>query len=386
MDFLETEEQVMLREAVAGIAAKYGHSYYVEKARAGAKTEELWGELGQAGYLGVNVPEAYDGGGMGIYELGIVAEELAAKGCPLLLIIVSPAICATIIARFGTAEQRSRWLPKFATGERKMAFAITEPDAGSNSHNISTTATRDGDIYRLHGTKHYISGVDEASTVLVVTRTGTDAATGHGRLSLFIVDVDSPGLEKSLIPVEITAPEKQFTLFFDGVEVPADRLLGAEGEGLRQVFFGLNPERILTAATASGIGRYALERASTYARERQVWGAPIGTHQGLAHPLAKIKVELEMARLMYQKAAWLYDADRGQEAGEAANMAKYASAEAALAALDQSIQVHGGTGLSSEMGLADMWGMARLMRTAPVSREMILNFVAQHSLGLPKSY
>jgi alkylation response protein AidB-like acyl-CoA dehydrogenase len=323
---------------------------------------------------------------MGIYELGIVAEELAAKGCPLLLIIVSPAICATIIARFGTAEQRSRWLPKFATGERKMAFAITEPDAGSNSHNISTTATRDGDIYRLNGTKHYISGVDEASTVLVVTRTGTDAATGHGRLSLFIVDVDSPGLEKSLIPVEITAPEKQFTLFFDGVEVPADRLLGAEGEGLRQVFFGLNPERILTAATASGIGRYALERASTYARERQVWGAPIGTHQGLAHPLAKIKVELEMARLMYQKAAWLYDADRGQEAGEAANMAKYASAEAALAALDQSIQVHGGTGLSSEMGLADMWGMARLMRTAPVSREMILNFVAQHSLGLPKSY
>ncbi len=386
MDFLETEEQAMLREAVAGIAARYGHGYYVERARAGAKTEDLWGELGQAGYLGVNVPEAYGGGGMGIYELGIVAEELAAKGCPLLLIIVSPAICATIIARFGTTEQRSRWLPKFATGERKMAFAITEPDAGSNSHNISTTATRDGDVYRLQGTKHYISGVDEASTVLVVTRTGTDAATGLGKLSLFIVDTDSPGLEKALIPVEITAPEKQFTLFFDNVEVSADRLVGAEGEGLRQVFFGLNPERILTAATASGIGRYALEKAAAYARERSVWGTPIGTHQGLAHPLAKIKVELEMARLMYQKAAWLYDAERSQEAGEAANMAKYASAEAALAALDQSIQVHGGTGLSSEIGLADMWGMTRLMRTAPVSREMILNFVAQHSLGLPKSY
>ena len=386
MDFLETDEQTMLREAVAGIAANYGHGYYVERAKADGKTTELWDELGKAGYLGVNVPEAYGGGGMGIYELGIVAEELAAKGCPLLLIIVSPAICSTIIARFGTQEQCTRWLPKFASGERKMAFAITEPDAGSNSHNISTTATRDGDIYRLNGTKYYISGADEASSVLVVTRTGTDEATGYGRLSLFIVDLDAPGLSKTLIPVEITAPEKQFTLFFDNVEVPSDRLLGAEGEGLRQVFFGLNPERILTAATATGIGRYTLEKASAYARDRRVWGVPIGAHQGLAHPLAKIKVELEMARLMFQKAAWLYDVGRSQEAGEAANMAKYASAEAALAALDQSIQVHGGNGLSSEFGLADMWGMTRLLRTAPVSREMILNFVAQHSLGLPKSY
>ena len=377
----------MLREAVASIAARYGHEYYVERSRTSQKTDELWDELASAGYLGVNVPAQYGGGGQGITELAIVEEELSAKGCPLLLLVVSPAICATIIAAFGTDEQKTRWLPGFGDGTLKMAFAITEPDAGSNSHNISLAASRDGDIYRLKGTKYYISGCDESQAVLVVTRTSTDEATGRGRLSLFVVDFDTPGLEMTPIPVEIVAPEKQFTLYFDNVEVPADRLIGTEGDGLRQVFLGLNPERIMTASIASGVGRYALEKASSYARERSVWGTPIGRHQGLSHPLAKAKIDLELARLMCQKAAWACDSDADpQIAGETANMAKYAAAEAALAALDQAIQVHGGNGMSSEYGLADMWGMTRLMRTAPVSKEMILNYVAQHSLGLPKSY
>jgi len=384
VDFLETDEQKMLREAVDGIAAKYGHGYFTERARTGGKTDELWDELGAAGFLGVNVPEEYGGGGMGISELAIVLEQLGVNGCPLLLLVVSPAICATIIARFGSAEQKQRWLPRFATAELKMAFAITEPDAGSNSHNIATSATRDGDLYRIRGTKYFISFADECEAVLVVTRTGTDETTGRGRLSLFVVDLDSPGLEKTLIPVEIVAPENQYTLFFDNVEVPADRLLGTEGDGLRQVFLGLNPERIMTAAMANGIGRYALDKASTYARERSVWDTPIGRHQGIAHPLAKAKIEVELARLMTQKAAWAYD--EGLDAGEPANFAKYAAAEAALGALDQAIQTHGGNGMSSEFGLADMWGLTRLMRTAPVSREMILNFVGQHSLQLPKSY
>ncbi len=335
----------------------------------------------------MNVPAAYGGGGMGIAELAIVLEELATHGCPLLLLVVSPAICATIIASFGTDEQKQRWLPRFGSGELKMAFAITEPDAGSNSHKIATSARRDGDVWRLSGTKYYISGADESEAVLVVTRTGVDEDTGRGRLSLFVVDLDSVGLSKTLIPVEIVAPEKQFTLFFDNVEVPADRLLGTEGDGLRQVFVGLNPERIMTAAMANGIGRYALEKAAAYARDRSVWGTPIARHQGISHPLAKAKVEVELARLMCQKAAWACDSDADPAiAGEAANMAKYAAAEASLGALDQAIQTHGGNGMSSEFGLADMWGMARLMRTAPVSREMILNYVAQHSLHLPKSY
>jgi alkylation response protein AidB-like acyl-CoA dehydrogenase len=387
MDFAETDEQRMLREAVGGIASKFGHSYFAGRARSGGNTDELWNELAAAGFLGVNVPAEFGGGGMGIAELAIVLEELAANGCPLLLLVVSPAICATIIAQFGSKEQKESWLPRFASGELKMAFAITEPDAGSNSHKIATTATRDGDIYRLAGTKYYISGADESESVLVVTRTGVDPDSGRGRLSLFIVDLDSPGLDKTLIPVEIVAPEKQFTLFFDNVEVPADRLLGTEGEGLRQVFVGLNPERIMTAAMATGIGRYALDKAAAYARDRSVWGTPIARHQGISHPLARAKIEVELARLMGQKAAWACDSGADASvAGEAANMAKYAAAEAALRALDQAIQTHGGNGMSSEYGLADMWGMARLLRTAPVSREMILNFVAQHSLGLPKSY
>ncbi len=387
MDFIESDEHSMLREAVAQIGAKFGHEYYVSKAKSDQKSDELWDAVGEAGFLGVGVPQAYGGGGMGIYELAIVEEELAAQGCPLLMIVVSPAICATVIAHFGTEAQKQKWLPGFATGELKMAFAITEPDAGSNSHKLSTTATRDGDVYRLNGTKYYISGVDEADAILVVTRTGVDEESGKGKLSLFVVDVDSPGLDKSVIPVEITAPEKQFTLFFDNVQVPADRLIGVEHDGLRQIFMGLNPERILSAALSSGVSRYALDKAANYARERKVWGVPIGAHQGISHPLAKLKVEAELARLMMQKAAWLFDNNGSPaEAGEAANMAKYAAAEAAIACLDQAIQTHGGNGMSSEYGLMSYFGSARLLRIAPVSREMILNFVAQHSLGLPHSY
>jgi alkylation response protein AidB-like acyl-CoA dehydrogenase len=387
VEFRESDEIQMLREAVSAIASKFGHDYYAEKARADERTDELWNAIGEAGFLGVNVPEEYGGGGGGITELAIVAEELAAAGCPLLVIVVSPAICATIIAMFGTEAQKQRWLPRFATGELKMAFAITEPDAGSNSHNLSLTATKDGDIWRLNGQKYYISGVDECEAVMVVTRSGVDPDTGRGRLSLFVVDTDTPGFEKQVLPVEITAPEKQFTLFFDNVEIEADRMIGDEGEGLRQVFYGLNPERILSAATANGISRYALDKAAAYATTREVWGTPIARHQGISHPLAKAKIEVELARTMTDKASWYCDNDGDSAlAGETANMAKFAAAEAALVALDQAIQTHGGNGMSTEYGLADLWGMARLLRIAPVSREMILNYVAQHSLRLPRSY
>ncbi len=231
MDFIETDEQQMLREAVSAIASKFGHDYYVSKAHADQRTDELWEAVAEAGFLGVNVPEEYGGGGGGITELAAVGEELAAAGCPLLVIVVSPAICATIIAKFGTEAQKQRWLPGFATGQLKMAFAITEPDAGSNSHNLSLTATKDGDIYRLNGSKYYISGVDECQAILVVTRSGVDPDTGRGRLSLFVVDTDTPGLDKQVLPVEITAPEKQYTLFFDNVQVEADRLHRSGGRG-----------------------------------------------------------------------------------------------------------------------------------------------------------
>jgi alkylation response protein AidB-like acyl-CoA dehydrogenase len=386
VDFAEPPEHEMLRAAVRDVAASFGHEYYARQARADGRTDDLWRAVAEPGYLTVHLPERDGGGGGGMSELWIVCEELAAQGTPLLLILVSSAISGELIARFGTDAQRAQWLPRLHEGD-KIVFAITEPDAGSNSHNLATTATRDGDVWRLKGTKTYISGVDEAVAMVVVTRTGTDPETGRGRLSLFVVDTDAPGLERTVIPMEIRAPENQFTLFFDDVEVPADRLLGDEGEGLRQVFYGLNPERIMSAAICTGIGRYALDHAARYAAERNVWGVPIGCHQGIAHPLAQATIEVELARLMTQKAAWMHDhAEDRKAAGEAANMAKYAAAEAGLHALDAAIQTHGGNGLASEYGLADLWGMVRLLRIAPVSREMILNFVAQQTLGLPKSY
>jgi alkylation response protein AidB-like acyl-CoA dehydrogenase len=234
----------------------------------------------------------------------------------------------------------------------------------------------------LHGTKYYISGVDEAEALLVVARTGQDER--GGRLSLFIVPTDAPGLDKHLLPVDLLLPERQFTLHFDGVRVGPGALVGEEGEGFRQVFHGLNPERITGAALGVGIARYALGAAARYAADRRVWAEPIGAHQGVSHPLAKAKIETELAALMIRQAAWQHD--HGQPAGESSNMAKYAAAEAAIAAVDAAIQTHGGNGLASEYGLIPYWGLARLLRIAPVNREMILNYVAQHSLGLPRSY
>nr|WP_205627079.1 acyl-CoA dehydrogenase family protein [Sandaracinus amylolyticus] len=374
----------MLREGVRRIATSFGHRWYVERARRGEKTKELWDALAREGYLGVSLPEQYGGGGLGITELCIVCEELSTQGCPLLLLVVSPAICGTVIARFGDDAQRARWLPGLAKGSATMVFALTEPDAGSNSHQVSTTAVRDGDGWRISGQKYYISGVDEAEQMLLVARTGTDARTGRGQLSLFVVDTDAPGLKRDAIPMEIVSPEKQFTLFFDDVRVPADRLIGGEGNGLKALFHGLNPERITSAAYCVGLARYALDKGAAYARERKVWSTPIGAHQGIAHPLARACIQMELAKLMTQKAAWLHDA--GKDAGEASNMARLSAADAAIESLDAAIQTHGGNGLASEYGLADLWGFARLQRIAPVSREMVLNFVSQHSLGLPKSY
>ncbi len=385
MNFTETQEQQALRAAVAELGRKYGYAYFTKQARSGGRLTELWQEAAKLGFIGVNLPEEYGGGGAGLYELAIVLEELAAAGCGLLMMVVSPAICGTIIARFGTAEQKQHWLPKIASGSSIMAFGITEPDAGSNSHKLTTVATRDGDTWVLNGRKIYISGVDEAEAVLIVGRTADDK-TGKLRPALFVVPTDTPGFSYEPIEMDIVMPEKQYLLFLDDVTLPATALIGDEGAALMQLFAGLNPERIMAAAMAVGSSRYALDKAVSYAKERTVWSVPIGAHQGLAHPLAQVKIELELARLMMQKAATLYDAGDDMGAGEVANMAKYAAAEASVRTVDQAIQSLGGSSMTREFGLAAMLANVRTTRIAPVSREMILNFVAQYSLGLPKSY
>jgi alkylation response protein AidB-like acyl-CoA dehydrogenase len=385
INFTEPEERVALRQAVAKLAGKYGREYVEKQAREGGKTTELWQEMGANGFLGVNIPEEYGGGGGGMSDLAAVLEEAAGQGAPLLMMVVSQAICGSIIARYGTEEQKKRWLPGIAEGSITMAFGITEADAGSNSHQITTTARRDGDEWILKGQKTFISGVDEAELVLIVART-EDARTGKLKPALFVVPTDAEGFTKQVIPMAWSAPEKQFTLFLDDIRLPLDALVGDEDAGLVQLFAGLNPERIMGAAFSCGMAKFAIDRAVEYAKERTVWKAPIGSHQGIAHPLAKAKIELEQARLLWQKAAALYDAGDDFGAGEYANMAKYAGGEIACTATDVAVHTHGGNGLTVEYGLANMLVAARLGRIAPVSREMILNFVAMHSLGLPKSY
>ncbi|WP_327065481.1 acyl-CoA dehydrogenase family protein [Kitasatospora sp. NBC_01250] len=382
---IETPERIALRRAVGDLGRRYGSGYFLAKARAGEHTDELWSDAGKLGFLGVNLPEEYGGGGAGVYELAIVLEELGTVGCPLLMLVVSPAICGTILARFGTEEQKRAWLPGLADGSRRMAFAITEPDAGSNSHKLSTVAKRDGGDWVLNGRKVFISGIDGSDAVLVVGRT-EDARTGKLKPALFIVPRRTPGFEYRPIPMELVSPERQFQVFLDDVRLPADALVGEENAGLQQLFAGLNPERIMTAAFSLGVARQALNTAVEYAKGRTVWDTPIGAHQGLAHPLAQCAIEVELARLMMRKAAHLYDAGDDAAAGEAANMAKYASGEAATRTVDQAVQTLGGNGLTQEYGLAALLAATRVGRVAPVSREMILNYVAQHTLGLPRSY
>jgi alkylation response protein AidB-like acyl-CoA dehydrogenase len=377
-------EHKAIRESVAGIAARYGPQYFLQRGRTGEGIEELWKDLGAAGLLGLHLPEAYGGGGGGMAEAVVVVEELAAHGMPLLIWVISPAICGNILSHHASEEMKQAWLPAIADGTRKMAFGLTEPDAGSNSHNVKTTARRTDTGWSISGAKYYISAIDQCDAVLIVAKDADHSTPDRSALSLFVVPCDSPGLTFQQIDTSIVSPDKQFSVFLDDVSVGEDALIGVAGNGLRQVFAGLNPERILVGALCGGIGRYAIEKASDYAKQRNVWSTPIGAHQGIAHPLAEAHIAVELSRMATVRSAELFDA--GEPAGEAANIAKFAASEAALKALDQAIQTHGGNGLSHEYGLSELWFVTRLMRTAPVSREMVLNFIAQTSLGLPRSY
>ena len=382
----ETEERRALRESVSSLVGKYGRAYFQDAAKRGGFPDELYAELGKNGFLGVNMPEEYGGGGGGLADLAVVIEETAAHGCPMQMIVIS-SITASIIARHGSDTLKERWVEGICSGTKKVVFAITEPDAGTNTHNISTTATpAAGGGWTLKGQKYWTSGVDEADAVMVVARDAETGPEGNRTLSLFIIPTDAPGFSYTPIDSALRAPERQFVTFYDDVHVEADSLIGEQGKGLQQVFAGLNPERVAAAAIASGMGLYALQRASVYGNERIVWSQPIGAHQGLSHPLAKAYIDLQQARLMNFRAAELFDAGDDRTCAEAANIAKLAAADACLFALDQAMQTHGGNGLSNEYGLSDLWFTARMLKTAPVSREMVLNYVAQHSLKLPKSY
>jgi alkylation response protein AidB-like acyl-CoA dehydrogenase len=379
-----TEDERAIRDAVAGIVSVFGPDYYQQQVDDGGHCAQLWEALGAKGYLGIHLPERFGGGGLGLRQIAMVVQETAIAGCPMQSMLFSPGVVGTVIDRSASEEQKQRWLPGVASGVTRLSFAITEPDAGSNAHRITTTARRDGDNYVLNGQKVFITGMESADWVMVVARTSVDEASGRGRLSVLMVATDSPGLSFMPIRTVMNQPDKSHQVFFDDVVVPAENLVGREGKGLRVAFTGLNTERILTSSLCTGIGRYALGKAVGYANARQVWKQPIGAHQAVAHPLATAHIHLEAAQLMTDRACELYDT--GIEVGELANMAKFLGAAAGLEALDAAVAVHGGNGVTFEYQLATYFWVVRMLNMGPVSKEMILNFVAEHSLGLPRSY
>ncbi|WP_398473055.1 acyl-CoA dehydrogenase family protein [Tardiphaga sp.] len=387
MDFDLTQEQQQILDYGNSIAKKFDRRYWMDCADKHQFPEALYQKVADDGFVGTMVPEEYGGAGQGMVEMHLFLEGLSNNGIPLLNLVVGAAMSLGFIAKHGTTAQKSRYLPDACSGKTRFCFAITEPDAGTNTIRTSTIATKRGNRFSLNGQKTFITDADGADYALVVARTKlhTDVSKKTDGFTLFIVDLKSKGLQKQYIPVSIPAPETQWQLFFDDVDLGPEDVVGEIDQGFGILFKSLNPERILVGSICCGLGRYALNRAVEYARERKVFNnVPIGSYQGLQHPLADARTDIEMASLMTLKAAWTFD--QGREAGEFSNMAKLAAADAGIKAVDTAIQCHGGNGFTKEYGIFDIYPMVRLLKTAPLNREMILNYIGEHVMGLPRSY
>lgn len=368
--------------AVKGVTARFDRKWYLKAARDKAPTQEMWKCMAAQGLLGIGVPEAYGGYGGGITGPVAVMEAMSRAGVPSFLFIVTAFTRSAILAG-GTEDQRRLWVPPTVAGDLRMCFALTEPNAGTNSFNISTRATRTASgSYKLNGQKIFTSGADEADLMVVVAK--IDDGKDGADISLFVVDTSAPGLTMQQLDIEMFAPERQFAVFFDDVEVSEGNRLGAEGSGKKLLFGALNPERFLIAAWALGLGELAISKGAAYAATRAPFGKPIGSYQAIQHPLAKAKIHLDAARLM------LYDGcaehDQHRDTGMKANMVKYLATTAANEALEAAIQLHGGYAWDKGTDLIQLWPMLRLMLQSPINNEMILNFVGERLLGLPRSY
>ena len=374
-----------VRQTAREIAERYNREYWLKCAREGRFTDEMWQAMCDAGLVGLSVPEEYGGSGGGVTELVALMETLAENGVAPLFLVVTGLTRVPII-KYGTPEQIERYVKPTITGEKKICFAITEPNAGTNTFKIQTVARETEDGWVLNGQKVFISGANEADYMMVVTRTKplNEVQDRRQGLSIFIIDPKSPGVEMHKLNIDLTAPEKQFQVFFNDVKIPKDALLGNEGEGIRYLFDGLNPERLLGAASSIGTGEFALRRAVEYAKQRAPFGQPIGSYQGIQHPMARAKAHLDAARLMMYHAAEKFDS--GDKAGAEANMAKLLASEAAIEAVDIALQAHGGNGFDEDYDIITLWPGARLGAVAPINNQMILNYIGEHVLGLPKSY
>lgn len=388
MDFSLSADQQQIRDAIFKLCEPFDDDYWLKKDKAGGFPEEFYKTVADQGWLGIAMPEAVGGAGLGITEAALMMQAISESGggmsgasaVHLNIFGLNPVVV------FGTDEQKSRMLPPLIRGEDKACFAVTEPDAGLNTTGLKTFAEKKGDKYVVRGQKIWITTAQVASKMLLLARTTPyDQLTKKtDGLSLFYTDFDRSKVEVREIPKMGRSAVDSNMLFFDGMEIPVENRIGEEGKGFQQILHGLNPERILIAAEAIGLGRAALRKASAYARERVVFGRPIGQNQGIQHPLAKCWAELEAANLMTFKAASLYD--RGEDCGAEANAAKYLAAEAAFHACETAILTHGGMGYAKEYHVERYMRESWIPRLAPVSMQLILSFIAEKVLGQPKSY
>jgi len=388
MNFSFSPDQLAIRDAIAKLCARFDAQYWLERDRHGGFPEDFYRAVAESGWLGIAMPQQYGGAGLGITEAALMMQAVTESGAGF---SGASALHMNIfglnpVVVFGTDEQKQRWLPALIRGEEKACFAVTEPDAGLNTASIATSARRDGGHYILRGQKIWISTAQVADMMLVLARTAAAQAGGKATdgLSLFYTDLDRRYVEVREIEKMGRSAVDSNMLFIEELPVPVQDRVGEDGKGFDYILHGLNPERILIAAEAIGLGRAALARAVAYANERVVFDRPIGQNQAIQHPLARCWMELEAANLMVFKAAALYD--KGEPCGAESNAAKYLAAEACFRSCEQALLTHGGMGYAKEYHIERYLREAMIPRLAPVSPQLILCFIAEKVLGLPKSY
>ena len=388
MNFDLTEDQIAIRNAVAAVCADFDDEYWLRKDREGGFPEDFYSAMAQAGWLGIAMPAEYGGSGLGISEAAIMMEAVSGSGAGL---SGASAIHMNVfglhpVVVYGNEQQKRRWLPPIINGQNKACFGVTEPNTGLNTLALKTMAVRKGDKYVVHGQKVWISTAQVAHKILLLARTTPleDVKSKAQGLSLFYTDLDRSKIEVREIEKLGRKAVDSNQLFIDGLEIPVEDRIGEEGHGFEYILHGLNPERVLLAAEATGLGRVALQRAAKYAGERIVFDRPIGKNQGIQHPLAERWVDLEAGTLLYQRAAWLYD--QGRSCGAEANAAKFFCAEAGFRACETAVLTHGGMGYAKEYHVERYFREAMLPRIAPISPQLSLSFIAEKVLGLPKSY
>lgn len=388
MDFQLNDSQVLLRDGARKLARSFSDDYWAECDDKHRFPWDFYNAFAEAGWLGIAIPEQYGGGGQGILEAALLLQEIAASGagmngCSTMHLTI---FGLNTIVKHGSESLRNEVLPAAADGSLHVCFGVTEPDAGTDTTRVSTFARRTDGGYVISGRKVWITKAGESQKMVLIARTARreEVARPTDGMSLFLIDIDPEHVHLRAIPKMGRNAVASYEVFIDDYFVPESARIGAEGEGFRYLLDGLNPERILLAHEALGIGRAAVERAVRYAKERVVFDRPIGQNQGIAFPLAEVATRLDAAELMARNAAWRYD--NGLPCGREANMAKWLCADAGFTAADRAIQTLGGMGYAREYHVERYFRESRILRLAPVSQEMVMNYVATHVLGLPKSY